>query len=74
MKKILSFILSFTVSTIIANAQLSIGPKIGCGLATYSVIKTPNGIVNPAYSSIITPQFGAVLNFEINDNFSLRPE
>lgn len=57
------------------KAQVSIGPKIGMGLSTFTTMKS-DGIYDayPVKKSIVTPQVGIMVNIELTRIFSVRPE
>ncbi len=72
MKKILTIVLvAFSAASF---AQVSVGPKLGLGLSTIKDTKVSTGNTAGSYTSIITPQIGAVLNVQMGDIFALRPE
>jgi hypothetical protein len=71
-KTVLSFLFATAVSTA-TFAQVSFGPKLGLGISTLKDTKVSSGSAS-AYSAIVTPQIGVVLNAQLTDNFAIRPE
>jgi len=63
----------FLVASSASFAQVSFGPKLGLGISTWKNTKVSSG-TSYTYTSIITPQVGAVLNVQFGDYFAFRPE
>lgn len=62
------------LSSGLAKAQFSIGPKIGFGYSTFTYHKIGFTYSYTNNKYIITPQVGILINFDINKNLSVRSE
>jgi hypothetical protein len=71
-KKLLTTFLVAAVSSV-GFAQVSFGPKLGLGISRLKETKTPSG-TSAVYNAIVTPQVGAVVNFQFGDYVAFRPE
>ena len=76
MKKILLCLYLFLTLSVALQAQVTIGPKVGLNVSTESYLFSGNYSGNVVLSRTpkIGYQVGAVMNIQLHNNFTIRPE